>query len=216
MAETKAPATKEKAPAYPNVEAKLLEIQTRLFVPKDQKNSFGNYNYRSCEDIEKVIKPLCRELNCVLRFWEDIEAREGRVFVKSNLQLYDIDTKTNVMAFGWAEMGDGKKGMDPAQLTGACTSYARKYALAGMFLIDNEKDPDATNTHGKNTDDVPHDTINAQQINAISAELDRTGIADSVILDFVKKKHLEELTQADYVTVMKKLNKTPDKKEETK
>lgn len=220
MAETKktAPDTAKTEPETKSMTIfqKLLAIQSRLFVPKGQVNDFGKYNYRSCEDIEKVVKPLCVEYNCVLRFWDKVESIGDRLFLKSSLELIDIDNTTSVSTTGYAEIGEGKKGMDPAQLTGACASYARKYALAGLFLIDNEKDPDATNTHGKSTDDVTHDTINAQQINAIAAELDRTGIADSVILDFVKKKHLEEITQADYVTVMKKLNKTPDKKEESK
>ena len=211
MAETKTTTATKKVPEEKKgldcVEAKLLEIQTRLFVPKDQKNDFGGYKYRSCEDIEKQVKPLCKEYNCVLRFWETVEQIGSRTFVKSNLQLFDLDSKTNVMAFGWAEMGEGKKGMDPAQLTGACTSYARKYALAGMFLIDNEKDADATNKHGK---DEP-DTINADQINAINKELERTGVSASAVLDSVKKKALEDLTQADYVSVMKRLNVTTDK-----
>lgn len=197
-----------------SVEAKLLEIQGRLFVPKGQTNSFGNYNYRSCEDIEKVIKPLCMEYNCVLRFWDSIQEVGGRLFLKANLQLFDLDSRTNVMSFGWAEIGDGKKGMDPAQLTGACASYARKYALAGMFLIDNEKDPDATNKHGKDSkEEEVHDTISAQQINAINAELQRTGVSESKILDSVKKKGLHELTQADYVSLMKRLNATKSKED---
>ena len=210
MAETKTSTTAKKAPVEPKadcVEAKLLEIQTRLFVPKEQKNEFGKYNYRSCEDIEKQVKPLCKEFNCVLRFWESVESFEGRLFVKSHLQLFDIDSKTNVMAYGWAEIGDGKKGMDPAQLTGACTSYARKYALAGLFLIDNEKDADATNKHGKEEPE----TISADQINAINAELERTGVGAAVILDSVKKKSLELLTQADYESIMKRLSVTSDK-----
>lgn len=210
MAEAKATTTTKKAPAEPKadcVEAKLLEIQTRLFVPKEQKNEFGKYNYRSCEDIEKQVKPLCKEFNCVLRFWESVESFEGRLFVKSHLQLFDIDSKTNVMAYGWAEIGDGKKGMDPAQLIGACTSYARKYAMAGLFLIDNEKDADATNKHGKEEPE----TISADQINAINAELERTGVGAAVILDSVKKKSLELLTQADYESIMKRLSVTSDK-----
>lgn len=211
MAETKTSTTAKKVPEEKKgldcVEAKLLEIQTRLFVPKDQKNEFGKYNYRSCEDIEKQVKPLCKEYNCVLRFWESVEAIEGRYFIKSHLQLFDVDSKTNVMAYGWAEIGDGKKGMDPAQLTGACTSYARKYALAGLFLIDNEKDADATNKHGKEDPE----TISADQINAINAELERTGVGAAVILDSVKKKSLELLTQADYESIMKRLSVTSDK-----
>ena len=212
MAETKTTTTAKKAPVEEKktldcVEAKLLEMQTKLFVPKDQKNEFRKYNYRSCEDIEKQVKPLCKEYNCVLRFWESVEAIEGRYFIKSHLQLFDVDSKTNVMAYGWAEIGDGKKGMDPAQLTGACTSYARKYALAGLFLIDNEKDADATNKHGKEDPE----TISADQINAINAELERTGVGAAVILDSVKKKSLELLTQADYESIMKRLSVTSDK-----
>lgn len=211
MAETK---VKADVKVLDSVEAKLLEIQGRLFVPKGQTNSFGNYNYRSCEDIEKVIKPLCMEYNCVLRFWDSIQEVGGRLFLKANLQLFDLDSRTNVMSFGWAEIGDGKKGMDPAQLTGACASYARKYALAGMFLIDNEKDPDATNKHGKDSkEEEVHDTISAQQINAINAELIRTGVSESKILDSVKKKGLHELTQADYVSLMKRLNATKSKED---
>lgn len=211
MAEAK---VKAEVKVLDSVEAKLLEIQSRLFVPKGQTNSFGNYNYRSCEDIEKVIKPLCMEYNCVLRFWDSIQEVGGRLFLKANLQLFDIDSRTNVMSFGWAEIGEGKKGMDPAQLTGACASYARKYALAGMFLIDNEKDPDATNKHGKDSkEEEVHDTISAQQINAINAELERTGVSESKILDSVKKKGLHELTQADYVSLMKRLNATKSKED---
>lgn len=197
-----------------SVEAKLLEIQSRLFVPKGQTNSFGNYNYRSCEDIEKVIKPLCLEYNCVLRFYDQVEEIGGRLFLRANLNMKDLDSNENVVSYGYAEIGDGKKGMDPAQLTGACASYARKYALAGMFLIDNEKDPDATNKHGKdNKEEEVHDTISAQQINAINAELIRTGVSESKILDSVKKKGLHELTQADYVSLMKRLNATKSKED---
>lgn len=210
-----------------SVEAKLLEMQTRLFVPKGNRNEFGKYDYRTCEDIEKQVKPLCLEYNCVLRFWESVELLGERVFVKAHLMLYDIDSKTNVMAYGWAEMGDSKKGMDQAQLTGAATSYARKYALAGMFLIDNEKDADVTNKHNKDGAEIitdekgkpvisdatgePITTISAQQINAIAAELDRTGVSDSSILGLVKKKALQDLTQEEYVKVMNKLKITPDK-----
>lgn len=197
-----------------SVEAKLLEIQSRLFVPKGQTNSFGNYNYRSCEDIEKVIKPLCLEYNCVLRFYDQVEEIGGRLFLRANLNMKDLDSNENVVSYGYAEIGDGKKGMDPAQLTGACASYARKYALAGMFLIDNEKDPDATNKHGKDSEEEEvHDTISAQQINAINAELIRTGVSESKILDSVKKKGLHELTQADYVSLMKRLNATKSKED---
>lgn len=209
------------------VEAKLLEIQSRLFVPKNNKNEYGNYNYRTCEDIEKQIKPLCLEYDCVLRFWDSIERIGDRIFLKANLQLFDIESKTNVMSYGWAEIASERKGFDPAQLTGSCASYARKYALAAMFLIDNEKDPDVTNKHKKDGAEVitdekgepviseatgePITTISTQQIDAINAELERTGVSESAILDFAKKNALHELTQEGYVKVIKKLNITPSK-----
>lgn len=207
-----------KAPAFKNLSEKLLSIQTKLFVPKGQQNNFGGYAYRSCEDIEKVVKPLCLEHNVTLILFTDIIEVGGRLFVKATASLVDNDpteeNKTGGLAVSaYAEIGESKKGMDQAQLTGAATSYARKYALAGLFLIDNEKDSDATNKHGKDStvDDEPHDTISAQQINAICAELERTGVSDSVILEAVKKKGLHEMTQADYISVMKRLNKTPSK-----
>lgn len=196
-----------------SVEGKLLEIQTRLFVPKGQKNDFGGYNYRSCEDIEKQVKPLCLEYNCTLTLQTQLEQLGGRLFVKAIACLYDNDSQKGVMCNGFAEIGESKKGMDQAQLTGAATSYARKYALAGLLLIDNEKDADATNKHGKDSEEEVHETISAQQINAINAELIRTGVSESKILDSVKKKGLHELTQADYVSLMKRLNATKSKED---
>lgn len=207
-----------------NLNEKLLAIQTNLFVPKEQSNSFGGYNYRSCEDIEKAIKPLLKEYNCTLILFTSIEEIGGRLFVKATASLIDNvptdEAKTgglNVSAY--AEIGESKKGMDQAQLTGAATSYARKYALAGMFLIDNEKDSDATNKHEgaeKATDKPKKEPevaagINEKQITAIRAELDRTGVSESVILESVKKKNLKDMTQAEYVQIMKRLNKTSDK-----
>lgn len=207
-----------------NLNEKLLAIQTNLFVPKEQSNSFGGYNYRSCEDIEKAIKPLLKEYNCTLILFTSIEEIGGRLFVKATASLIDNvptdEAKTgglNVSAY--AEIGESKKGMDQAQLTGAATSYARKYALAGMFLIDNEKDSDATNKHEgaeKSAEKPKKDPevaagINEKQITAIRAELDRTGVSESVILESVKKKDLKDMTQAEYVQIMKRLNKTSDK-----
>jgi hypothetical protein len=195
-----------------SVESKLLEIQTRLFVPKGQRNEFGKYDYRSCEDIEKAVKPLCLEYNCTLTLQTFIEEYAGRLFVKATACLYDNEINKGVVANGYAEIGENKKGMDQAQLTGAATSYARKYALAGLFLIDNEKDADATNKHGKDSkEEEVHDTINATQMNAIYAELERTGIAESVILDSVKKKAVQDITQEEYVGLMKRLNASSDK-----
>ena len=191
---------------------KLSKIQAELFVPKGNTNSFGGYNYRSCEDILKTVKPIALKHKCVVKLDSGLVEIGGRVYVKAIAKLFDLESGECLIASAPAREAEAKKGMDEAQITGAALSYARKYALAGLFCIDNEKDADATNKHGK--DEEPHDTVSAQQLNAIYAELDRTGISESVILDSIKKKHLEEATQSDYLTLMKRLNKTPDKKED--
>ena len=190
------------------VEAKLLKIQQELFVPKDKKNEYGSYNYRSCEDIEKAVKPLLNKYNCTLQLQTGLIEVCGRIFVQATALLYDNYTGKGSKIYGYAEIDEGKRGnMSAEQKVGSAISYARKFAMAGMFLIDNEKDTDVTNKHGK---EEPAG-IDDKQITAINAELERTGVSESVILDFVKKSSLPELTQADYVKVMKKLSVTPGK-----
>ena len=191
---------------------KLAKIQAELFVPKGNTNSFGGYNYRSCEDILKTVKPIANKNKCVVKLDSALTECAGRVYVKAIAKLFDLESGECLVASAMARESESKKGMDEAQITGAALSYARKYALAGLFCIDNERDADATNKHGKDEDE-PHDTVSAQQLNAIYKELDRTGVSESKILDFIKKKKLEEATQEDYVKIMKKLNVTPDKKE---
>lgn len=188
---------------------KLASIQEELFVPKGNKNSFGNYNYRTCEDILKAVKPLCSKNNCVLKMDNDLVEVAGRVYVRATVKLFDCESGQCAISRAIAREPESKKGMDEAQVTGASLSYARKYALAGLFCIDNEKDADVTNKQSK--EEETHDTVSAQQLNAIYKELERTGISESKILDFIKKKHLEEATQEDYLLIMKKLNVTPDK-----
>lgn len=189
---------------------KLAKIQAELFVPKGNTNSFGGYNYRSCEDILKTVKPIALKNKCVVKLDSTLMEFGGRVYVKAIAKLFDLESGECAISSAMAREAEAKKGMDEAQITGAALSYARKYALAGLFCIDNEKDADATNKHGKDEEET-HDTVSAQQLNAIYKELDRTGVSESKILDFIKKKHLEEATQADYLQIMKKLNITPDK-----
>lgn len=124
---------------------KLSKIQDRLFVPKDQKNDFGKYNYRSCEDILKAVKPIAKELGCVLTITNDLVNIGDRNYVEAIVRLVDLDDATEIVSRAHAREEETKKGMDGSQITGASSSYARKYALAGLFCIDNEKDSDATN-----------------------------------------------------------------------
>lgn len=129
---------------------KLLAIQTELKAPKNQMNKFGGYKYRSCEDILEAVKPLLAKYKCTVVIEDDIQFVGGRFYVMATAILYDAENmgdKVSNKAFAREE--ETKKGSDGSQITGASSSYARKYALNGLFLIDDTKDADATNTHGK-------------------------------------------------------------------
>jgi hypothetical protein len=127
---------------------KLTQIQNEIKVPKGQFNKFGGYKYRSCEDIMEALKPLLAKHKCSLVVTDDIIDVAGRIYVKATVQLSDGENMITVTSY--AREAETKKGMDEAQITGSASSYARKYALAGMFLIDDTKDADATNDHGNN------------------------------------------------------------------
>lgn len=126
----------------------LIEIQQKLKCPKNQFNSFGKYNFRSCEDILESVKPLLKETNCALYLTDKVEEVGDRVYVHAEVTLVNENgEKISVSAYAREE--ETKKGMDASQITGTASSYARKYALNGLFCIDDVKDSDATNMHGK-------------------------------------------------------------------
>ena len=132
-----------------NIRQKLQGIQSSLKAPKGQTNKFGGYKYRSCEDILTAVKPLLGEWGCSIIIQDDIFEAAGRVYVKATASLADNDTEMAISATALAREAETKKGMDDAQITGSASSYARKYALNGLFAIDDTKDADATNDHGK-------------------------------------------------------------------
>jgi hypothetical protein len=125
-----------------SIYSKLLSIQNELKAPKNQYNKFGNYNYRSCEDILEAIKPLCLKYGAVVLIDDYVTQVGERFYVKAKASLLDIDTQEEVYACAYARESENKKGMDSAQVTGATSSYARKYALNGLFCIDDTKDVD--------------------------------------------------------------------------
>lgn len=126
----------------------LLTIQQKLNAPKNQYNSFGKYAYRSCEDILMAVKPLLAETDCTLSCNDDIALVGDRFYVKATYTLTNKEGKT-ASATAFAREQEKVAGQIEAQITGAASSYARKYALNALFCIDDNKDPDATNTHGK-------------------------------------------------------------------
>jgi hypothetical protein len=134
-----------------NIQQKLQGIQTELKAPKGQTNKFGGYRYRSCEDILTALKPLLAQYACTLAISDEIVEVGGRVYVMATATLASTSCEGDdaVSTSGFAREAETKKGMDDAQITGSASSYARKYALNGLFAIDDTKDPDATNDHGK-------------------------------------------------------------------
>ena len=120
----------------------LMDIQQELKAPKNLYNSFGKYSYRSAEGILESVKPLLAKHNCVLTLSDDLTECAGRPFLKAKVVLKDIKSGEEVYTEAYAEIAADKKGMDASQITGTASSYARKYALNGLFCIDDTKDAD--------------------------------------------------------------------------
>ena len=127
----------------------MQSIQAELKAPKGQTNKFGGYTYRSAEDILEAVKPPLSKYDCFLTVSDDIVEVGGRVYVKATATVTESHSDPIAVTTAFAREAETKKGMDEAQITGSASSYAHKYALNGLFAIDDTKDPDATNTHGK-------------------------------------------------------------------
>ena len=131
------------------IHEKLQGIQSSLKAPKGQINKFGGYTYRSAEDILTAVKPLLAKYGVTLVISDDIVGVEGRIYVKATAVLAESESDYSIQVQGFAREAESRKGMDDSQITGSASSYARKYALNGLFAIDDTKDADATNDHGK-------------------------------------------------------------------
>ena len=133
-----------------NIYEKLLNVQTELKAPKGQFNAFGKYKYRRCEDILEALKPVLNKYKLTFFINDEIVEVNNRNYVKATITIINIEKPDEqIQTSALAREEETKKGMDGSQITGASSSYARKYALNGMFMIDDTKDSDSTNTHGK-------------------------------------------------------------------
>ena len=141
-----------------NVYEKLSNVQIELKAPKNQFNGFGKYKYRNCEDILEAVKPLLAKNKLTILVSDMVENVNDRFYIKATVTLVDVETGENTTTQAYAREEENKKGMDSSQLTGSTSSYARKYALNGMFLIDDTKDADATNNHGNEQKNENKDT----------------------------------------------------------
>lgn len=155
---------------------KVATVQSKLKAPKSQFNKFGNYSYRNQEDILEAVKPLLKEEGLVLTINDEILEFSGKMYIKSTATVTDGENKLSNSAF--AREADEAKGMSPSQITGSCSSYSRKYSLNGLFLIDDTKDADATNTHGK-TESRADVTATEQAGNIKKAATIQTGLSAS-------------------------------------
>ena len=156
-----------------SVYEKLLSVQSELKAPKSQFNKFGGYQYRSCEDILEALKPICLKHKALTKISDEIIYVEGRHYVKATVTFIDIEDGQKIESYGLAREEESKKGMDGSQITGSSSSYARKYALNGMFAIDDTKDSDSSNTHGKEENKTNTKASNkVYRCNACAKEID--------------------------------------------
>lgn len=137
-----------------SIRESLLNIQAELKAPKSQRNTYGNYNYRSCEDILEAVKPHLKANKCILTISDEIVNVGNRYYIKATATLGEVEGNGGITNIAYAREEETKKGMDGAQITGTASSYARKYALNGLFCIDDTKDAD-TDEHAKQTEAEP-------------------------------------------------------------
>ncbi len=193
---------------------KLLEVQVKLNAPKNQRNSFGNYNYRSCEDIIEAVKPILAEQKLSLTISDSIEYIGNRYYVRAEAKVTDCENGTDISVCAYAREEETKKGMDSAQITGSTSSYARKYALNGLFAIDDSKDPD-TDEYKKSVDAKAgagsRQGLTDEQAAKIEQELERTGIKADVILKTYGVKTIKDIERSKFESVINKFKKTPDR-----
>ena len=166
----------------------LLQIQSELKAPKGQFNAYGKYKYRSCEDILEAVKPILKKCNCTLLLSDSLVYVGDRYYIKATATLINVEGKS-ISTESYAREEETKKGMDASQITGASSSYARKYALNGLLCIDDNKDSDTTNT-GDNAPAAPAKASkedNAEVEKAI-AEINAAKSKDELINAIAKYK----------------------------
>lgn len=191
---------------------KLMNVQAELKAPKSQYNSFGKYKYRNCEDILEAVKPINLKYRALVLLSDEIITISERYYVKATATFVDVVTGENVSVTAFAREEEIKRGMDGSQVTGASSSYARKYALNGLYDIDDTKDSDTTNTHGKEekTDDTPNPVFGGVQYETAEtprsrflAKLKEKGIDAK---EYAKEKGLDKSTTDErYEELIKEL-----------
>ena len=197
----------------------LVNIQSELKAPKSNFNSFGKYRYRSAEDILTAVKPILAKYGCQLTISDDIVFIGSRFYIKSTVTITDADGNAETVS-AFAREDESKKGMDGSQITGTASSYARKYALNGMFLIDDTKDADTDEFHNQTTQTSSRtkltktflkehgsERITGDEIAKLKKACLNAGESMSLerALTACKKSSIEEITYFQYVALMNQL-----------
>ena len=194
------------------IQEKLMNIQYELKCNKSQYNSFGRYAYRSSEDILEAVKPLLYKYKATLVINDDIVLIGDRFYVKATSKITDIETGECVESTAFAREDESQKGMSSAQVTGSVSSYARKYSMNALFAIDDNKDADSTNTHGKEIKPnmTPVSGLSEAQLKRLYAIGNKAGFKKDVVEATVKKMfgcELKDMTKDQYNTVCERLEK---------
>ena len=215
-----------------NIYEKLSIIQTKLKAPKGLYNSFGKYHYRSTENILEALKPILTEVKATIIITDTIEQVGDRYYIKALAALHDAENIESypITVSAYAREDEKKTGMDLAQLTGSCSSYARKYALNGLFALDNsELDPDSTNQHGKgetvetrtktqtkvpNKQKAQPFDVN-KMVEVIKATAENLSMTDEELSDFIDAEYsvktLEQLSREQGLALLETMKMYPKK-----
>lgn len=176
-----------------NVLKKLLIVQQNISVPKGQRNEFGKFNYRSCEDILEQARPLCNDNGLVIKLTDKIVNIENRFYVEATAAVIDVDSGEVFSTTAYAREADEKRGMDSSQVTGASSSYARKYALAGLFSLDDNKDADTMD----NASQEDKDKVLKSICRTIRANKIDNGLVTKIIENKYRKFNSKQLTLSE-------------------
>ena len=194
-----------------NVYEKLIAIQSELKAPKSQYNNFGKYAYRNCEDILESLKPLLKEHKSTIYISDEIVTVLERFYVKATVTFIDAETGEKIINTAYAREEEDKKGMDGSQVTGSSSSYARKYALNGMFAIDDTKDSDFTNTTTK----VNNAALSEAQIKRLLAIASKVNISADDVKKVVAKsfgvQDLRKMNKQQYDEICSRIEKKGNK-----
>lgn len=196
-----------------SIQTKLMNIQHRLNAPKNLYNSYGNYSYRSAEGILEAVKPLLYEYGCTIKFESEIVEVADRIYIYEKAILTDTETGESIVAGEPAREPDTKKGMDSAQVTGATSSYAKKYALNSLFAIDDNKDADTNELHAETEARTQEPKIDAKNVEQITALADEKGVSLMAICERFNLGSIQDMTKTQFVKAVRMLEATKKKSE---